>query len=664
MYKPWQYLSKVLPKKLKVAVANVKKSKAIDNFEANKKSSKAPKRQMLDKVDQELVLFDQKFQQWKQTLSPWKLNVLQSLIERYTKGFNEWINNPTDLKRNYLLRRMTESLSKIMNSASIYMQNMDKIEQFDQKFQEWRQELLPWQLEVLQPIIEKYAKKFNDYRNNSNFSINYDVMMDFLVLINSMAPVLKCTQVLTIEQLFASMDQVSPQWQQKRSPLQKIQLTQNLIEEYAVFCESAFDDQISDILVKYLLKVFEPFIMEAVERFDQEFQQQKQKISLEQLKQHQKSIDTCIQVFKDYRKNQELPLLKRLSQTMTTLDKILIRLENVEMLQVSKTSLQQNSELLALDYYKAMNYSAEPLTPLCFLQRFVNASGAYDPGLKTIYIGAEWREFPLSMRLQLLYHEQTHAIQDHAGVLSEHVLQSSIDKFYPLFVRQEAAKHQNVTFDMKSSNDVWKAYEYHADLMSIEHIACPICLRIVQAMRLNKPKLEGYFSYSDIEPFIQRASMDNCCPAHTKRATDVEHNAILQKLDDDLVQYCEAAANVNEILDNGSVEDREVVKNRGKSLMSLLSKLKTAISDLDKKTGSLLEHIPNFYGFHMNKHKQQVEKFAPLIKGLDVQQQLRQLDANLLAGKVRLIETSAQQQERTAKQAIGNHEEAELAKKS
>ena len=95
-----------------------------------------------------------------------------------------------------------------------------------------------------------------------------------------------------------------------------------------------------------------------------------------------------------------------------------------------------------------------------------------------------------------------------------------------------------------------------------------------------------------------------------------------------------------------------------------MSKLKTAISDLDKKTGSLLEHIPNFYGFHMNKHKQQVEKFAPLIKGLDVQQQLRQLDANLLAGKVRLIETSAQQQERTAKQAIGNHEEAELAKKS
>ena len=168
-------------------------------------------------------------------------------------------------------------------------------------------------------------------------------------------------------------------------------------------------------------------------------------------------------------------------------------------------------------------------------------------------------------------------------------------------------------------NPFWEHEEYDADHAAAAQISCPICLKIIQAKTTpsylsgckigdNKHRY-GYFGFEDYTPCIEAIKNNKCCPAHTKRSNrDDGHNEIITELEATLDEI-EKVLNDSEfqkyfkklIKKLQATTKDESFNKEIESLKIMLSvkekkykELYNKICNLDKKSGSLLLHLPNF----------------------------------------------------------------------
>ncbi|HSW77164.1 MAG TPA: hypothetical protein VLG50_08965 [Candidatus Saccharimonadales bacterium] len=238
----------------------------------------------------------------------------------------------------------------------------------------------------------------------------------------------------------------------------------------------------------------------------------------------------------------------------------------------------------------------------------ISTLGKYVFILKMIVLGKEFQDAAPVIQYQTLLHEYRHYLQNINGITFEpKPLTLQEIKFYPTMITEQK----------KIKGNAWKIWEYDADYFAISHITCPMCLKIFQIIRYNFDQNEGYFLRDDMESFIQVASFNTCCPAHSIIPGDDDHNDIVQKLSDLLDLY-------------------ENVPIKSYNVFALIVKY-------DKQSGSLLKHIPTFFKDVACKIVQRKEfeiyLAAKLLKELDIRQQSKQYEKDNEQGKYKLLES-------------------------
>ena len=260
----------------------------------------------------------------------------------------------------------------------------------------------------------------------------------------------------------------------------------------------------------------------------------------------------------------------------------------------------------------------------------------YKPNLRRIIIGKPFQETPPAQQYMSILREYRHHLQ----YLNDAKKMSLLSLFFNM-------KNQNLTQEEKKfypekilntamqqePSSLWCIHEHDADHFAIEHISCPTCLKIIQSKSYHIQNSDGYFNPEDIEPFIQAASNDLCCPAHTKTPGDDHHNFIIQQLEEKLAEFNQKMSFTSSFcqlflfLELTSLEHLSLIKE---------------IEELDKQSGNLLQHIPNYNRDFIRKITEE-KKFqellsAKLLKDLDVRQTMAKTELQSQKGEFPLIE--------------------------
>ncbi|HSW75948.1 MAG TPA: hypothetical protein VLG50_02825 [Candidatus Saccharimonadales bacterium] len=201
------------------------------------------------------------------------------------------------------------------------------------------------------------------------------------------------------------------------------------------------------------------------------------------------------------------------------------------------------------------------------------AAAQYKRDTESIELGPVFRfDAPPSVKFHTIMHEYRHHLQQLARIpKSNKDIDPKIDpKFYPQAVKNAAQEQQR--------NNDWFITEQDAEHFATQHCTCPTCLKVCQ--KWIRPKNEpirqthGYFTRKNYDPFIEAAQNNARCPAHTLTPGDEQHNAIVQEL--------EAALNkITTVSPTDSPKEYNTLDAR--------------IIQLDKKSGTLLQHIPKYH---------------------------------------------------------------------
>ncbi len=230
----------------------------------------------------------------------------------------------------------------------------------------------------------------------------------------------------------------------------------------------------------------------------------------------------------------------------------------------------------------------------------------------------------------LLLHEYRHHLQNLHNATSPEIL-----KFYSKELLSKAKLQVN--------NLSWLIHEHDADTFAATHITCPTCLKILQIKYYNnKTTTLGYFSNKDLEPFVQAAQHNQCCPAHTKTPDDDEHNLVVQNLELKIFLILQQSLElkISDLLkkDVSSWTKSETFK------ISELDDLFQEMNNLDKQSGNLLAHIPNYNRDFIRKIAEEKEfqelLGAKLLKELDVRQTMAKTKELSQKGEFPLLEES------------------------
>ncbi len=305
-------------------------------------------------------------------------------------------------------------------------------------------------------------------------------------------------------------------------------------------------------------KIFEPFIKTYDEEYNKFIVHPNLLYSLQSIIQKQ--------IAEDLKRN--INIIKLATGYDTTLQSQAAATSDIETLEDLEGFLhsirKMKPELLALQHIEDAQGINRPYIPLNSLDIPIGVSGEYKEKSQHISAGKEFLDSAPSSQHFILLHEYRHHLQNLAGVFLD---ESKAKIFYPEKVLTEAEKHTD-TISWKPTSDrmVWKPYEHDADLFAASHINCPTCLKIVQAHQNIKVSPEGYFNQDDIEPFIQAAKHNPRCPAHSIKPGDKDHNQTIKELET-------------------ALEQNKTTPNKG---------LRKKTVDLDKKSGDLLQHIPDY----------------------------------------------------------------------
>lgn len=315
--------------------------------------------------------------------------------------------------------------------------------------------------------------------------------------------------------------------------------------------------------------------------------------------------------------------------------------DGADKLKFAKTSPIEK-EHLALRHFTDTVASSGPYVPMWIHNEKEENAGSYSPAFQCISLGKIFQESSPAEQYRILIHEYRHHLQ-YVSSLSFNSVNPSLtfskirstkryeEKTYPTQVMEK--KHANAQIS------TWQPWEYDADYFAATHISCPVCLKINQLLIFGDDysSSKGYFSDKDYEPFIQAAQSNPCCPAHSLIPGDAEHNQIVKQLTEYLHDF------------------QEIMKGTLRSYFFPLNFFKKRIKELDKQSGALLQHIPNYsrdFVRRMIQYKQMQQLLGQkLYKDLDFKAEQSQADQDVSEGKVRLIETSAEQQKRQ-KEAI------------
>ncbi len=276
------------------------------------------------------------------------------------------------------------------------------------------------------------------------------------------------------------------------------------------------------------------------------------------------------------------------------------------------------------------------------------ALGSYDTITNTIELNNQDR-CPAILYHTVL-HEYRHKLQDINGSLKDsygaYKFKNQLDKerkqlvseaagrkFYPDNVLNQAKKHgYNISWVADDySSKAWLPSEYDAEYFAISHITCPTCLKINNVFAHINNR-QGYFNQTDVEPFVQEAQHNACCPAHSLTPGDEDHNHVVKELEEALQQYA-----------NRSFIGKFIGKYFEERLVEKIAKL-------DKESGTLLQHIPE-YNKDLIRQIAQYKEFqamlgAKTLKELDVRKQMEQAGRDAQEGRYKALETSQEQANR------------------
>lgn len=267
----------------------------------------------------------------------------------------------------------------------------------------------------------------------------------------------------------------------------------------------------------------------------------------------------------------------------------------------------------ALYHFQNTQAPSGSYVPIIPVQEHSTDISAYNMLICSIKLNQPWYELAPSVQYGVLLHEYRHRLQHIAGIFDKEQNELSNQLFYPAAVIKKA-KSKKTSFNFHTySQTSWKPYEYDADLFAATHISCPTCLKITQCAQKTDNSSLGYFSKNDTQLFIDQAMFNPTCPAHSLTTGDFEHNKIVKDLYKKLEYY--------------------------KFFPSEL--LYDEIMNLDKASGSLLQHIPT-YAIDLLESIKQYDDFAQLlidktIKEVDLAQQIKQAEQDVAAGKFKLI---------------------------
>jgi hypothetical protein len=275
------------------------------------------------------------------------------------------------------------------------------------------------------------------------------------------------------------------------------------------------------------------------------------------------------------------------------------------------TITQEQKALYHFQNTKAPSGSYVPIIPVEERNRFI---GAYNSLSCSIKLNNRWYKAAPSVQYATLLHEYRHRLQHIAGIFDEELQNENANRsFYPAIVTKKARlKKVSLNFNTYTEQS-WKPFEYDADLFATTHITCPTCLKICQCSKHTDASHLGYFNKDDIQPFIDAAEFNPTCPAHSLISGDFEHNKIVKTLDKKL--------NLYKIFPGEILFDEIMI--------------------LDKRSGTLLDHIPT-YAIDLISSLKEYDDFAQLlinktIKEIDVAQQIKQTERDIAQGKFKMI---------------------------
>lgn len=238
----------------------------------------------------------------------------------------------------------------------------------------------------------------------------------------------------------------------------------------------------------------------------------------------------------------------------------------------------------------------------------------YDLHLCSILLYQKWYDMPPAAQYSALLHEYRHRLQHIYGIFDQQYQNESYNRlFYPKEVLQKISLNKvSLNFNNYTQYS-WKPYEYDADFFAATHITCPTCLKICQSYLHKDHSSLGYFNKKDAQPFIDAAEFNPTCPAHSLISGDFEHNHIVKTLHKKLNLY--------------KMFPGEILYNE--------------IMILDKESGTLLQHIPDFATDLINELKK-YEDFAQLlinktVKEMDLREQIKQTERDIAQGKFKMI---------------------------
>ena len=245
-----------------------------------------------------------------------------------------------------------------------------------------------------------------------------------------------------------------------------------------------------------------------------------------------------------------------------------------------------------------------------------------------IMIGKDFQDTPPAKQYMFILHEYRHHLQHLNNAIPENKSLTNLkqQKFYSKKMLQKAKEQAN--------NPEWLIYEHDADHFATEHITCPTCLKIIQTIHNSDKNPQGYFNHEDIEPFVKAAANNPCCPAHTKIPGDDQHNFIVQQLEEKLTMFHPYRMSMLDTLFLSSEFSKLELKYYEKDFKE--------IQELDKQSGNLLQHIPNYNRDFIRGIAQQKEfqklLGTKLLKELDVRQTMAKTEQQSQKGDFPLIQ--------------------------
>lgn len=195
------------------------------------------------------------------------------------------------------------------------------------------------------------------------------------------------------------------------------------------------------------------------------------------------------------------------------------------------------------------------------LEKMGNAQALYYSGINVIAITNDYRNMPLSVVYGILLHEFRHYMQDFYQIDQFRTGKNKVEHFYDKQVLKKASQRTGALwfgtdimsillgvyhpkneaersyvrkirslFKNNTDSNLFKVYEFDAELFRINNISCPVCYDIWHRTEDRKRvSLDGYVGTTFLEKHREEKRDNQCCKAHSFN-NDEQHNLSLKKL--------------------------------------------------------------------------------------------------------------------------------------